>query len=212
MDPKLWWYVARASGIVAWALAAAAVLWGLFLSTRALGRRPPAPWLLDLHRFLGALTVIFVGLHLSALVADNYTHWGLSDVLVPLATRWHPVPVAVGIVAFYLLLAVEATSLVMKRLPRRLWRTVHYASFAVYFLATIHLLTAGTDRRVVELQWAALASSVAVVFFTVYRILAPSKRFAPARAPAGPLSDRAASRIPAGARQYAAREAGTGPA
>ena len=45
------------------ALAAASVLWGMALSTRALGARPKAPWLLDLHRFLGGMTVLFVGAH-----------------------------------------------------------------------------------------------------------------------------------------------------
>ena len=50
---KVWWYVSRASGVVAWLLAAMAVLWGLALSTRALGAKPRAPWLLDLHRFIG---------------------------------------------------------------------------------------------------------------------------------------------------------------
>jgi len=56
-DTQVWWFVARSSGIVAWALSALAVLWGMALSSRALGRRPPAPWLLDVHRFLGGLTV-----------------------------------------------------------------------------------------------------------------------------------------------------------
>ncbi|MSW45983.1 MAG: ferredoxin-NADPH reductase, partial [Actinobacteria bacterium] len=50
---KVWWYVSRSAGIVGWALCAASVLWGMALSTRALGRKPSAPWLLDLHRFIG---------------------------------------------------------------------------------------------------------------------------------------------------------------
>ena len=33
-DSQLWWYTARAGGIVAWALLAASVVWGLLLSTR----------------------------------------------------------------------------------------------------------------------------------------------------------------------------------
>ncbi len=35
MTPKIWWYLARSTGIVAWALAAASVIWGLLLSTRS---------------------------------------------------------------------------------------------------------------------------------------------------------------------------------
>jgi hypothetical protein len=67
---KVWWYVSRSAGIVGWALCAASVLWGMALSTRALGRKPSAPWLLDLHRFIGGLAVTFVGVHLVSLMLD----------------------------------------------------------------------------------------------------------------------------------------------
>ena len=60
MSAQLWWYTARAGGLVAWALATASVVWGLLLSGR-ITRKPKPAWVLDLHRFLGALTVVFVG-------------------------------------------------------------------------------------------------------------------------------------------------------
>ena len=58
---ELLWYTARASGLVAWALLSAGVLWGLALSTKVLGPRPRPSWMLDLHRFLGGAAVAFVG-------------------------------------------------------------------------------------------------------------------------------------------------------
>lgn len=36
MNNQLWWYVARSGGIVAWALLAGSVLWGLALSTKVM--------------------------------------------------------------------------------------------------------------------------------------------------------------------------------
>ena len=140
------WYVARACGLTAWALAWASVVMGLALSTRALGRRPKAPWLNDLHRFLGGLTVIFVAVHVGALLSDRYVPFTPEQVLVPYATHWKPGAVAWGIAAFYLLLAVEVTSLLMRRLPRRLWKGVHFSSYAMAVAASLHLLTAGPDR------------------------------------------------------------------
>jgi hypothetical protein len=83
---QTWWFVSRSSGIVAWALAAFSVLWGMALSTRALGRQPRAPWLLDLHRFLGALTIVFVAVHMLGLFLDQYAHFSVADLLVPFAT------------------------------------------------------------------------------------------------------------------------------
>ena len=132
MSSQVFWFTARASGIVAWGLAAASVVWGLALSTRLLGRRPRPAWLLDLHRFLGGLAVVFAGVHVLAVLADSYVHFSLVNVLVPLTGDWHPLAVAWGIAGMYLLLAVELTSLARPRVPRRLWPRVHYAGFAVY--------------------------------------------------------------------------------
>jgi hypothetical protein len=173
MNEQLWWYAARASGLVAWGLATLAVVWGLALSTRLLGKRLAPAWLLDLHRFLGGLTTVFVVVHIGALVADSYAHFGLAEVFVPLASSWKPGPVAWGIVAFYLLVAVEVTSLARRRLPARLWRLVHIASLPLWVISTLHLLTAGTDAANPLVQWAALLSTAAVLFTTLVRVLSP---------------------------------------
>jgi predicted ferric reductase len=174
MNQQLWWFVARASGLVAWALCTLAVVWGLALSTRLLGKRPAPAWLLDLHRFLGGLATVFVVVHVAGLVADSYTHFGVADLFVPLASSWKPGPVAWGIAAFYLLLAVELTSLARRRLPARLWRLVHITSLPLWVISTVHLFTAGTDARNPAVQWAALASTAAVIFLTLVRALSPT--------------------------------------
>jgi Ferric reductase like transmembrane component len=145
MTTQLWWYVARAAGMVGWALLAASVVWGLAISTKTKPRTVRPNWMLDLHRFLGGLATIFTGLHVVGLVADNYTHFGPTEILVPFASSWHPDAVAWGVAAMYLLAAVELTSLARRRLPKRLWRSVHMASFPLFAFGTVHALTAGTD-------------------------------------------------------------------
>lgn len=173
---KVWWYVSRSAGIVGWALCAASVLWGMALSTRALGRKPSAPWLLDLHRFLAGLAVTFVGVHMVSLMLDPFVKFTVGDLLVPFeSTQYKPNAVAWGIVAMYLLVAVEVTSLLKKRIPARLWRSVHLTSYALYAFATVHLLTAGTDRFNPVLRWTVLSSVGAVVFFTAYRLVGPGR-------------------------------------
>lgn len=175
MNEKLWWYVARSSGIVAWGLVAASVFWGLFLSTRVLSKRPTPAWLLDLHKFLGGTSVAFTGVHLLALVADSYAHFDVVDLLVPMASEWKPGPVAWGVVGFYLLVAIEATSLFMRRIPRAWWRAVHMTSFLLFVLSTVHAFTAGTDRGNVSMQWAALVVSAVFIFLVAYRQAAPRR-------------------------------------
>jgi DMSO/TMAO reductase YedYZ heme-binding membrane subunit len=191
---KLWWHISRASGIVGWALAALAVLWGVALATRALGKRPPAPWLLAVHRFLGALCIVFVAVHMGSLALDPFVTFRLDDLFVPMASDWKPLAVAWGIVAFYLLLAVELTSLVRNRIPNRLWHWVHLGSYAIYVLATVHLLTAGTDRTNPILLGSVLASIAGLVFFLGYRFIGPG-RAASVRSPGrAPAAERTASR------------------
>jgi len=175
VNSQTWWYVARSTGVVAWSLLTLSMTWGLLLRTKLLNRRPTPRWLLDLHRFLGALAVVFVGLHLVGLVADSYVHFGPLDLLLPFASSWRPAAVALGIVAMYLLVAVEVTSLLMRRLPRRWWRAVHLSSFATFALTTLHAVTAGTDVRNSALILAINAGVATVLFLTLVRLLAPAR-------------------------------------
>lgn len=176
VNPQLAWLVARSSGLVAWALLTVAVVWGLALRTRVLGSRPTPRWLLDLHRGLGGLGTVFTGVHVAALVLDDYIEFGPVEVLVPLTSEWRPGAVALGVVALYLLVAVEVTSLLQRRLPARWWRRVHLASLPLWVVATAHLLTAGTDARSPAVVWSLLASVALMVFLALFRALAPRRK------------------------------------
>jgi predicted ferric reductase len=147
MSGTLPWYVARASGLVAWALLAGSVVWGLLMTSKIMRRRVKNSWLLDLHRWLGGLALVFTGIHVVAILSDTYVHFGLASVLIPLAAHWHPVAVAWGVASLYLLAAVEVTSLVRKRLSHRLWKRVHFLSLPLFVFSTIHGVSAGTDGR-----------------------------------------------------------------
>jgi predicted ferric reductase len=199
VNGKLTWYAARASGLVAWALVTASILWGLALSTRLIRRRGAPAWLLDLHKFLGTLSMVFVGVHIFALWADSYVHFGPSELFVPMASEWRPGAVAWGIAATYLLVAIELTSWAIRKVPRRLWRAVHLASFPLFGAATVHAFTAGADRMNVAVQWAALTGAFLILFFGAFRIrrvssAATSLRAAPLPRPASSSRTRPAGR------------------
>jgi DMSO/TMAO reductase YedYZ heme-binding membrane subunit len=158
------WYVARSSGIVAWALILATIVWGLLLATKVLGRKPGPAWVLSLHRYLGALAVVFVGVHVGGILLDSYTNFGITDVLVPFTGSWHPLAVAWGIVGMYLLAAIEITSLLRHRMSKRAWHAVHLMSYFLFAMTTVHMLTAGTDAKAVLASTAAVMIGIAVVF------------------------------------------------
>lgn len=185
VNEKFWWYLSRSSGLVAWVILAASVLWGLLLSTKILQTRRRPAWLLDLHRWLGALSVIFTGFHLLGLVADSYVEFGWRELFIPFASEWRPSAVAWGVVALYLLIAIQLSSLAMKRLPRRLWKAVHSTSFVLFFTAAMHGARAGTDATTIWYQVGSGVVILAVLLVTVYRILTASsvRRSATSRTP-----------------------------
>jgi predicted ferric reductase len=195
MTDQVWWYTARAGGIVAWALMALGVLWGLALSTKVLNGKPRPNWILDLHRFIGGLAVVFTGVHVVGIVADSYVHFGLTDVLVPFTGDWHPVAVAWGIIGAYFLVAVEITSLLRRRLSKRVWRATHFLSFPLFVLTTVHALSAGTDRESFLLRWSVIAACVAVTVLTFIRV----RQAEPRPAAPAPRAPRAPERVLVGA-------------
>jgi DMSO/TMAO reductase YedYZ heme-binding membrane subunit len=192
VNDQLWWYTARAGGIVAWALLAASVLWGLAISTKALRGKTRPNWMLDMHRFLGAAALVFTGIHVASIMLDSYVSFSLVQVLVPFTSTWKPSAVAWGIVAMWLLAAVEITSLIRNRIPQRIWRLTHVLAFPLFALSTVHIVMAGTDSGNVLLRWALILVNLAVVGLTLHRLRQLDRRGAPV--PVGP------SRIPAGVR------------
>ncbi|MFM7064263.1 MAG: ferric reductase-like transmembrane domain-containing protein [Actinomycetes bacterium] len=175
MNEQFPWYVSRGSGIVAAALLALTLIWGLLLSTRLIERRGLPAWLTDLHRYLGGLTVAFIGIHMAALFFDGYASFSLKELFVPFASPnrqgYESWPVAYGVGALWALLVVEGTSVVMRKMPRKVWRRFHYLSYPVAVLVGLHAVTAGTDMSSTTLQLVGLGLAGVLTFLTIYRML-----------------------------------------
>ena len=183
MNPHIWWYLSRASGIVAWLMLTASVLWGVVLATDLFPKWRRPAWILDMHRWLAGLTFFFVAGHVVTLLFDSYAHFRLPDLLVPFASTWRPTAIAVGVVALWLLVAVEVTALAMKKLSKTWWRNVHIASYFVFWAVSIHAALAGTDTSKMLYTVTAIVALAAVAFAASYRALSldlPKRR--PARA------------------------------
>jgi sulfoxide reductase heme-binding subunit YedZ len=196
LNPQFWWYTARAAGITAWLLLTASVMWGIVLSTDMFPKKRRPAWLLDLHRWLGGLTACFVGIHIAGLVADTYVHFGFMDIVMPFASSWKPWQVALGVLAMWGLVAVEATSLGMKWLPRKTWRAIHFTSYAVFVLAGLHSTYAGTDVHNRLYLVTTIATTALLAVGVAYRI---ATRNRPRRRPGKPDTPSRNPRIPASA-------------
>ena len=170
------WDTARAGGLVSYVLLTVAVALGLVLRNRWQSSRWPRLVTNELHGYVSLLALVFIVVHVVAVAADPFTHFGLRAVVVPFATHYRPLWMSLGIVSLYLLLAVWVSSRLRQRIGHRLWRRIHALAFAVYAAATLHALGTGSDTRTV---WAAalyLGSVGLVGTLLGVRLLAPPGR------------------------------------
>lgn len=178
------WLAIRASGVTAWGLLTAVVIWGILLRTRVLGRLASPMRLLDMHRWLGVLAVGFLVLHMVLLLIDPAVQFTVAQLLVPGIAPWRTLAVALGTLAFWCLIPVTFLGRLRPRLGRlgNTWfRRSHLLAYAAWPLATAHYVLAGTDALT---QWS-IALLLAGATLMVAALLA--RGFMPDEAPARPV-------------------------
>jgi DMSO/TMAO reductase YedYZ heme-binding membrane subunit len=143
-DPTIW-FVARASGLVAYALLTASVLAGLILKSKPFGRRLRAITAMEIHRTLSFLGLAAIGLHATALVLDKAAHITLSDLFIPGVAAYRPVWTGLGVISAELMVALIVSFPLRKVFGFKTWRKLHWASYGTFALAATHGITAGTD-------------------------------------------------------------------
>lgn len=195
MNDQVWWYLARAAGMLAAILMVGALVLGVLAATRALKEIDRPAWLVALHRWFRVLTVIAVATHLLALVADSYLHFGLVELLVPFTSSWRPLAVSLGVVGLYLFAVVHISSLAMKRLSKVWWRRLHTLSYLSVWAAIMHAGTAGTDTANAVYRAVALVLTMLAVLAALLRVILG--RYA-SRAASSRAGGRAAAKQPMG--------------
>lgn len=196
-DPTIW-LVARASGLVAYALITASVLAGLMLKTRPFGRLVRAVTAMEIHRSLSFLGLAAIGAHGVALVLDRSVDIRLADLLIPGTSPYRPVWTALGVVAAELTALVIVSFPLRRRIGMRVWRKLHWATYGVFALATAHGIAAGTDTSQPWVRTMYIGAIAAVAAATVWRALtvpAAAPRPAAASAPRADAA-RAPSPVP----------------
>jgi methionine sulfoxide reductase heme-binding subunit len=145
MSDQILWFAARGAGIVSLLMLTASAAFGLITVTRFQAAGWPRFFNYEMHRRISLLSVAFLATHVLAAIFDPYLKLGLTAALVPFASSWKPLPMALGVISLYLVAALIATSLLRRHLPQRTWRLVHWTSYLMWPLALSHTVTAGTD-------------------------------------------------------------------
>jgi predicted ferric reductase len=172
-EPKAYWYLSRASALVAYALLWLSMALGLSITNKLARVWPGGPTAFDLHQHASLLGLAFALFHALILLGDRYIAYTPFQLFVPFASAaYRPLWVGLGQVAFYLLAVVGLSFYVRRRIGHKRWRLIHYLSFAVFLLGLLHGVMSGSDSAspwTRGLYWTSLAS---LAFLTFYRVLA----------------------------------------
>jgi sulfoxide reductase heme-binding subunit YedZ len=109
------------------------------------------------------------GLADPTLLGDRWLHPGPAGIAVPFVMDYRPVYTGFGIVAGYLAAALGLSFYARKRIGAKLWRKLHKATIAVYVLAVVHTLGAGSD--VAWVRPAMLITGAPILYLLALRML-----------------------------------------
>ncbi len=167
---RLPWYVARAAAITAYVLLTGSLLLGLSITAKTQARGLNRADAFALHEFLSWLAWGFVGLHVAGLRIDTFQPFSHIDVLVPFASSYRTGAVALGIIGLYLLAILVTSFYIRQRIGHRTWRAIHFGSFLLFVVATLHGILAGSSSGTPAMQLVYLFSGGSVALLLLYRI------------------------------------------
>jgi predicted ferric reductase len=165
---QIWWYVTRASGIIAYLLLWFSTILGLAVTSKYLDGMLDRLFTYDFHEFISLLSVGFTLVHVIVLMLDLYMPYSLLQILVPFISPYRPFWVGVGVIAFYIILLVTITFYLRNRIGTRAFRTIHVLSLVGYIGVTLHGYFSGTDTVLPSMRILYDVSGLAVLFLTVY--------------------------------------------
>lgn len=164
------WALGRGTGLVALVMFTIALALGI--ASRS-GR--PLPGLgrfgiSDLHRTASLTGVGLVAVHLTSLLFDPFAQLRVVDFVLPFFASYRPLWLGLGTLAVDTLAVVTVVSLLRQRLGPRVFRTVHWATYALWPIALLHALGSGTDAGTEWFRGLTAACVVAVVAAVGWRL------------------------------------------
>ncbi len=175
-DSQAYWYLARAGGVVAYILLWLATCWGIMMSSKIIKGVVSVPVAYALHEYLPILGVVFAALHALVLLGDAYIGFTPWQLLVPFTSSYKPFWTGLGVLAFYLFVALIGSFYVRKRIGQKTWRTLHYTSYLGFLIALLHGIMAGSDSDAIVMQIIYLVTGAVAIFLVLFRMLAYSPR------------------------------------
>ena len=165
------WALGRGTGVVALVAFTVSVVLGILSrsgrSFAGLGRFGVN----ELHRTAALTGVSLVAVHVVSLFLDPFAQLRLTDVVFPFLGSYRPFWLGLGTLALDLLGVVTVVSLLRNVVGPRVFRAVHWLTYALWPVALLHSLGTGSDAWSLWMDTVAAACAVAVSLAVTWRLL-----------------------------------------
>jgi methionine sulfoxide reductase heme-binding subunit len=124
----------------------------------------------EVHRTAALTGVGLVTVHLVSLLLDPYAQLRIVDLALPFLGNYRPLWLGLGTLAVDLLVVITAVSLVRDKVGPRVFKAVHWATYALWPIALVHSFGTGTDAWSLWLDAIAVTCIAAVTSAVTWRI------------------------------------------
>ena len=173
MDDLLFWFLARITGLTAFAVLSLSVLSGEALRTSVLDFLAKNRAIRKLHDFTTPLWLPLLFAHLGALLLDRTAQIRPVDVVVPFVNPYAPylVPIGLGTIAFDIVMVVTVTSWLRSRMNNTLWMWIHRMSYVSFVAIFFHAVLSGTDFNAPLVSAIAWSTAAGLAILGVSRVV-----------------------------------------
>ncbi|WP_027860474.1 ferric reductase-like transmembrane domain-containing protein [Marmoricola sp. URHB0036] len=165
------WALGRGTGVVALVVFTLSIVLGILSRSgrpvAGLGRFG----LNEVHRTAALTGVGLIAVHVGSLFLDPYAQLHLVDAVVPFLGSFRPLWQGLGTLAVDLLAVVTVVSLLRRWVGPRIFRAVHWLTYALWPVAMLHALGNGTDAWSLWMDTVAVLCTGAVAAAVTWRLL-----------------------------------------
>jgi len=171
MDDLTFWFIARITGLTAFAVLSLSVLSGEALRTSVLDFLAKNRAIRKLHDFTTPLWLPLALAHIIALLLDKTARIAPINVVVPFLTDYGEVAIGLGTIAFDIIMIVTITSWLRSRMNNTLWMWIHRTSYIAFVALFFHAALSGTDFDAPLVSALAWSTAAGLAILGVSRII-----------------------------------------
>lgn len=123
----------------------------------------------EVHRTAALTGVGLVAVHLGSLLFDPYAQLRVVDLAFPFLGSYRPLWLGLGTLAVDLLAVITVVSLLRDKVGPRVFKAVHWATYALWPVALAHSLGTGTDAWTLWMDTIAAACVASVITAVTWR-------------------------------------------